>query len=124
MKLKLLDDSYLNVLIILIIALQPFFTIGFLGMGTLICVTSVIGSIFLISSVVRMVYCIKKKRVNIALPAIRIMATYYSVPYFFVLSYFILRIKDINSTFIFWFSVVSFILVTPIVIKEFFLSSR
>lgn len=124
MKLKLLDDSYLNVLIIMMMALIPFFTIGFLGMDTLLYATSAIGVIFLISSVVRIVYCINKKKVNTILPATRIIATYYSVAYFFLLSYFILRIKDINSDFIFWFSAVSFILATPIVIKEIFLSYK
>ena len=119
MMFKLLEDSYLNVLMVLMVSLIPLFTLGFLGMDNVLWITSGVGCILLLLGIARLAYCIRKKEGDISVPVTRIITTYYSVPYSFLLSFLILRVKDVHVEFLLWFSILYFIFSSPIVIKEF-----
>lgn len=118
MALQILKDEYVNSLVTFLIALIPFFTIGFLGMNEVLYVTVGIGILIFIGCIARMIYCIKSYRVNASIPVLKIMVSNYSLSYMFLLSYFIMKIKGIEVEISLWFSVAVFLLATPMTIKD------
>ena len=118
MMLKSLDDSYVSALMILLESLIPFFTIGYLGMDIVLYISVAVGLIAMLAAIARMVYCIRTGKMNLVAPVTKTMVTYYSLPYVFLLSYFIMLVKGIEVEYVLWFAGIVFLLATPVAIKN------
>lgn len=117
MLLKSLDDAYVNAFTIILESLIPFFTIGYLGMDMVLYISVAVGLVAMLASIARIVYCVRTGKIDLTTPVTKIMVTYYSLPYVFLLSYLIMLNKGIAIEGVLWFSSIVFLLTTPVAIK-------